>query len=229
MKDNLKINDMPQNERPMEKLLLNGPESLSNAELLAILLRTGTKSENVISLSNRVLSEVNGLDGLLNVSYSDITKIKGIKDTKACQIFSLIELCNRFRTLKAQRNSFSITNPQKIGELLLNEMRNLTQETLKLIMLDTKNNIISTKDIFKGTLNSSIVHPREIFSEAVKKSSASIIICHNHPSGDPTPSKEDINITIRLNECGRLMGIQLLDHIIIGSNSFISLKQKGII
>ena len=111
----------------------------------------------------------------------------------------------------------------------MKEMVFLKQEVLKLIMLDTKNNVIGIKDVFKGSLNSSIVHPREIFKEALKKSSASIIICHNHPSGDPTPSKEDINITIRLKECGKIIGIDLLDHLIIGKNKYISLKQKGII
>jgi len=111
----------------------------------------------------------------------------------------------------------------------MKEMVVLKQEVLKLIMLDTKNNIIGIKDVFKGSLNTSIVHPREIFKEAIKKSSSSIIICHNHPSGDPTPSKEDINITIRLKECSKIMGIDLLDHLIIGKDQYVSLKEKGII
>ena len=113
--------------------------------------------------------------------------------------------------------------------LLINEMNNLNQEVLKLILLNTKNTVIGVKDVFKGSLNSSIVHPREIFREAVQRGSANIIICHNHPSGDPTPSKEDINVTLRIKQCGDLMGIKLLDHIIIGNNNYISLKEKGII
>ena len=229
MINNIKVNDIPLNERPIEKLLQYGAEKLSDAELLAILLRTGTKGENVINLSNRLLLELGGLDGLLHISYDKANNIKGIKKVKACQIIAMMELFNRVRTLRSQRDSFKISSPKEISELLINEMSNLNQEVFKLILLNTKNIIIGTKDVFKGTLNSSIVHPREVFKEAVQRGSASIIVCHNHPSGDPTPSKEDINITIRLKECGNLMGIQLLDHIIIGDNKYTSLKEKGII
>ena len=116
-----------------------------------------------------------------------------------------------------------------ISTLLINEMSNLKQEVFKLIFLNTKNIVIGSKDVFKGTLNSSIVHPREVFKEAIQRGSASIIACHNHPSGDPNPSKEDINITLRLKECGKIMGIELLDHMIIGANKYVSLKEKGII
>lgn len=229
MPDNIRVNDIPLNERPIEKLLKFGVESLSNAELLAILLRTGTKGENVISLSNRVITELKGLDGLLNISYDEANKIKGIKKVKACQIIAMSELFNRFKTLKSKNGNFKITSPREISSLLINEMSNLNQEVFKVILLNTKNNIIGTKDVFKGTLNSSIVHPREVFKEAVSRGSASIIVCHNHPSGDPNPSREDIDITIRLKECGKLMGIALLDHIIIGNNKYVSLKEKGII
>lgn len=229
MQNNIKINDIPKNERPMEKLIKYGADDLSNAELLAILLRSGTRGENIISLSTRLLSEVGGLDGLLHINMEDVKKLKGIKDVKACQIIAMMELFKRFRTLKSQSNDFKISSPKDISALLINEMNNLNQEVLKLILLNTKNVVIGVKDVFKGGLNSSIVHPREIFREAVQRGSANIIICHNHPSGDPTPSKEDINITLRIKQCGDLMGIKLLDHIIIGNNSYISLKEKGII
>ncbi|ATD55870.1 RadC family protein [Clostridium chauvoei] len=229
MNINIKVSDIPKNERPIEKLLLIGPESLSNAELLAVILRTGTRGENVISLSTRLLAEVEGLDGLFNSNFKDMTSIKGIKNTKASQLIAMIELSKRFNTLRANKEDKKISSPKDVANLLMNEMANSNQEVLKLIMLDTKNKIIGFKDVFKGTLNSSIVHPREIYCEAIKRSSANIIVCHNHPSGDPTPSKEDINITIRLKECGKIMGIDLLDHIIIGNDKFISLKEKGII
>lgn len=229
MQNNIKINDIPKNERPMEKLIKYGADDLSNAELLAVLLRSGTRGENIISLSTRLLSEVGGLDGLLHINMEDVKKLKGIKDVKACQIIAMMELFKRFRTLKSQSNDFKISSPKDISALLINEMNNLNQEVLKLILLNTKNVVIGVKDVFKGGLNSSIVHPREIFREAVQRGSANIIICHNHPSGDPTPSKEDINITLRIKQCGDLMGIKLLDHIIIGNNSYISLKEKGII
>lgn len=229
MNNNVRINDIPENERPIEKLLINGPDSLNNAELLAIILRTGIRGENVIALSNRLLSEVDGLDGLLVSNYSEITNIKGIKKIKASQIIAMVELFSRFKTLRSLSKGYKISSPSQLSEMLMNEMTDLSQEVLKLIMLNTKNEVIGIKDVFKGSLNTSIVHPREIFKEAVKRSSASIIICHNHPSGDPSPSKEDVNITIRLKECGSIMGISLLDHIIIGNKKFVSLKEKGII
>ena len=229
MAENIRVNDIPLNERPVEKLLQFGVESLSNEELLAILLITGTKGENVIALSKRLLIELDGLDGLLNVSFEEASKIKGIKKVKACQIIAMMELFNRFKTLKSQKENLKISSPKDVSTLLINEMSNFKQEVFKLILLNTKNIIIGTKDVFKGTLNSSIVHPREVFKEAVQRGSANIIVCHNHPSGDPNPSKEDIDITLRLKECGNIMGIGLLDHIIIGNNKYVSLKEKGII
>ncbi len=229
MENSLKIKDIPKNERPKEKLLSYGADTLNNSELLAIILRTGTKGENVLQLSNRLLSEFQGLDGILEASLDDITSIKGIKEGKASQILALAELFRRFRTFKSADRDIKIMSPNDIVMLINGEMSLLKQEILKVIFLNTKNIVIGTKDVFKGSLNTSIVHPREIFKEAVNKSSAKIIICHNHPSGDPTPSKEDINITLRIKECGEIMGIQLLDHIIIGKNGFISLKEKGFI
>ena len=229
MTNNIRVNDIPLNERPMEKLLQFGVDTLSNEELLAILLRTGTKGENVIALSSRLLAELDGLDGLLNVSYEEASKIKGIKKVKACQIIAMMELVNRIRTFKSQKEMIKISSPKDIASLLINEMVNLKQEVFKLILLNTKNIVIGTKDIFKGTLNSSIVHPREVLKEAIQRGSANVIVCHNHPSGDPSPSKEDIDITIRLKECGNIIGIGLLDHIIIGNNKYVSLKEKGII
>ena len=221
MNNSIKVIDIPKEERPIEKMLINGPEILSNAELLAVILRTGTRGENVISLSTRILSEFDGLNGLLDIGISEITSIKGIKNIKASQILAIGELFRRFNSLNLIREGNSISSPRDIAKLLINEMMSLKQEILKLIMLDTKNNIIGIKDVFKGSLNTSIVHPREIFKEALKKSSSSIIICHNHPSGDPTPSKEDINITLRLKECSKIIGIDLLDHLIIGKDKFV--------
>lgn len=229
MNNNLRIIDIPQNERPVEKLITFGAETLNNSELLAIILRSGVKGENVLSLSQRVLGELNGLNGLLNASYKDITSIKGIKEVKASQILALVELGRRLNALKGKADEISINSPQDIGNMLKSEMSGLNQEVLKLIVLNTKNKIIRIKDVFKGTLNTSIVHPREIYSEAIKCGGASIIICHNHPSGDPTPSKEDINITERIKQCGKIVGIELLDHIIVGDQKFLSLKEKGIL
>jgi DNA repair protein RadC len=228
MNSSLKIKDIPQNERPKEKLLAYGADSLSNSELLAIILRTGTQGENVLQLSGRLLSELEGLDGILSASFNDITSIKGIKTGTASQILALSELFRRFGTLKAMKKDVKINSPKDLADLLMGEMNELNQEILKVVLLSTKNIIIGTKDVFKGSLNTSIVHPREIFKQAIDKNSASIIICHNHPSGDPTPSKEDINITLRIKECGNIIGINLVDHIIIGNNKFVSLKERGL-
>lgn len=228
MNDAMKLKDLPQNERPRERLLKYGPEVLSNTELLAIILRTGCEKENVINLSGRVLSESGGINGLLNLLPEEIMKLKGIGSAKASQIAAIGELSKRLKALKSGEQ-FKISEPKDAASLVMEEMRYLKEEHLKVIMLNTKNIVIGSKDVSIGSLNSSIVHPREIFLEAIKKSSATIVICHNHPSGDPTPSAEDINVTNRIKECGKLLGIELLDHIIIGNGIYISLKDKNVI
>lgn len=227
MSKNIKINEIPSGERPREKLLFYGAQFLSNEELLAIILRTGNKDLNVVELSYRIIHSVGGLNGLCRASAKELMKVKGVKEAKATQILAVCELYRRFKT--SELTQVKISKPSDVAELVLDELRMLQQEVLMLITLDTKNKVISKKEIFKGGLNSSLVHPREIFKEAVKDSAASIIICHNHPSGDPTPSRDDINITTRLKECGKMMGIELLDHLIIGDNRFISLKEKDIL
>ncbi|MGO5066014.1 JAB domain-containing protein [Clostridium sporogenes] len=228
MHNNFKIKDLPKNERPQERLIRYGAEALSNSELLAVILRTGTKNQNIMMLASSLIKETGGLDQLFNQSIEELTKIKGIGVTKAVQILALSEISKRFKTYKSG-NEYKISTPLDVSNLVMEDMKYLRQEKLKVLILNTKNIVTYIRDIFIGTLNSSIVHPREIFCEAIKKNGASIIICHNHPSGDPTPSKEDINITLRLKECGKLIGIDLLDHIIIGENKYISIKAKGII
>ena len=225
---NIKISDLPLSQRPMEKLLKYGADSLGNEELLAILLRTGTKGENVIELSTRLISNLGGLDKILDASYEEIKKIKGIKNVKACQVMALSELFRRFKTLRAQNDLFKVTRPSEIAELLMNEMNVLKQETLKLILLDTKNNIIRTKDVFTGTLNSSLIHPREIFREALAFNGVSIICVHNHPSGDAHPSSEDISMTQKLVDLGKMMNVDIVDHIIIGRNQYYSFKAEKV-
>ncbi|ERK32051.1 MULTISPECIES: RadC family protein [Clostridium] len=226
---NLKVMDLPLNERPEEKLFLYGAESLSNTELIALILRCGSKNENVLGLSSRVLETVDGLNGMLSAGIEDFLQINGIKKAKASRLIALCELTKRINSYRGTAEEIKITEPRIVANILMNEMQNLPQEVLKLIILNTKNVVISIKEVFKGSLNSSIVHPREIFSEALKKNAASIIICHNHPSGDPTPSKEDINITLRIKECGKIIGIELLDHVIIGNGNYASMKEKSII
>ena len=228
MEKSLKIMDLPTNERPRERLMRYGADTLSNAELLAIILRTGTRKEDIVTLSNKIIKESGGLNGLLNMNFDEFMELHGIGEAKAAQLIALSELSKRFKSYRAG-DVCKITQPKDAADYVIEDMKSLNVEHLKVIMLNTKNIVISVCDISMGSLNSSIVHPREVFCEAIKKRSASIIICHNHPSGDPTPSSEDINITNRLRECGKIIGIELLDHLIIGNGIFISLKEKGIL
>lgn len=228
MNNALKIMDLPENERPQERLIRYGAEVLSNSELLAIILRTGTKKQNVINLSSFLLKERGGLNGLINSTYEELKEIDGIGIVKAAEIMALAEISKRFRSFKSGED-YRISSPKDAADYVMDEMKYLQKEHLRVIMLNTKNMVICSKDVSMGSLNSSIVHPREIYTEAIKRCSASIIICHNHPSGDPTPSLEDINITKRLAECGKIIGIELIDHIVIGDGTYISLKEKGVL
>jgi DNA repair protein RadC len=162
------------------------------------------------------------------MNFDEFMELHGIGEAKAAQLIALSELSKRFKSYRAG-DVCKIIQPKDAADYVIEDMKSLNVEHLKVIMLNTKNIVISVCDISMGSLNSSIVHPREVFCEAIKKRSASIIICHNHPSGDPTPSSEDINITNRLRECGKIIGIELLDHLIIGNGIFISLKEKGIL
>nr|WP_275695628.1 DNA repair protein RadC [Fredinandcohnia sp. SECRCQ15] len=222
----LMIRDFPQEERPRERLISDGPESLSNHELLAILLRTGTKEESVLQLSNRLLQHFEGLRLLKDASVEEITMIKGIGIAKAVQIMASIELGRRIGKLQYE-DRYVIRSPEDGARYVMEDMRFLSQEHFVCLYLNTKNQVIHRQTIFIGSLNASIVHPREVYKEAFRRSAASIIAIHNHPSGDPAPSREDIEVTKRLVECGKIIGIELLDHLIIGEHKFVSLKEKG--
>jgi DNA repair protein RadC len=225
-KDTLMIRDFPQDERPRERFIQHGPQSLSNHELIAILLRTGTKDESVLQLSNRLLTQFEGLRLLKSATLEEMTEIKGIGHAKAIQILAAVELGRRVTNL-AFSDRYVIRSPEDGAKYMMNEMRFLTQEHFVCLFLNTKNQVIHKQTIFIGSLNASIVHPREIFKEGLRRSAASIICLHNHPSGHPEPSREDIEVTKRLVECGRIIGIDILDHLIIGENKFVSLKEKG--
>jgi len=222
-----KIMDMPQNERPQERLLRYGAEHLSNSELLAVILRTGTKNENIINLSQRIIGNFNGINGLLEASQEDLMKMNGIKEAKAAQILSVAELSKRFLSYRSG-DTYKINSPADAANLIMVELREFKQEILKVLLLNTKNVVIGIHNASMGSLNSSIVHPREIYKEAIRKSAAAIIMVHNHPSGDPTPSSEDIAATGRIKEVGKIIGIELLDHVIIGDGKFISLREKNL-
>ncbi|WLV23687.1 DNA repair protein RadC [Aciduricibacillus chroicocephali] len=220
------IKDTPVEDRPRERLLQYGPGRLSNQELLAILLGSGTRQESVMSLSNRVLLHFDGLKLLNEATIEELKAIKGIGDAKGVLILAALELGKRLNQYRPQEKFF-IRSPEDGADYVMEEMRQLKQEHFVALFLDTKNQVLHRQTIFIGSLNASIVHPREVFREAVRRSAASIICIHNHPSGDPAPSQEDIQVTRRLVEAGKMMGIELLDHIIIGDRRFVSLKEKG--
>jgi DNA repair protein RadC len=223
---NLLLRDVPHDERPRERMQQFGAQALSNAELLAILLRTGTFAESAVRLAQKILIEAGSLRNLVDMSKDQLMMIKGIGPAKALQIQASIELGRRLaRTSMA--DTITIRSPQDVSTYLMEDLRYLQKEHFVCLFLNTKNHVIGQETLSMGSLNASIVHPREVFRAAIKRSSASIICVHNHPSGDPTPSPEDIQMTARLVEAGQIIGIEVLDHIILGDQNFVSLKEKG--
>ncbi len=226
MNDHLMIRDFPDSERPRERFLQFGAQSLSNQELLALLLRTGTKNESVLQLAERLICHFDGLRMLKDASVDEMTGLNGIGEAKAIQILAAVELGRRITNL-CYEDRYVIRSPEDCANYCMNDMRFLSQEHFVCLYLNTKNQVLHKQTIFIGSLNASIVHPREVFKEAFRRSAASVICIHNHPSGDPTPSREDIEVTKRLRECGKLIGIEVLDHLIIGEKKYVSLKEKG--
>lgn len=220
-------------ERPYEKCERFGAGSLTDIELLAILLRTGTKGENSLQLARKLLypdsdTQKNGGTHLQSWTREDLMKVHGIGRVKATQILCLCELSKRLSQLSA-REELDFSKPDTIAEYYMEDMRHRNQEHLKLIMLNTRSRLIGESEISKGTVNMSVVSPRELFVEALQKNAVYIILLHNHPSGDPSPSTDDILITKRVKLGGQLLGIELLDHIIIGDNCYVSLAEQGIL
>lgn len=221
------MKNLPETERPREKLLSEGPGALSAAELLAIIIRTGSKNESALSLANSLLSKtMRGIEDIAEMSAEEIKEVKGLGDAKAAQIIAALELGRRAGSAKFKK--FKIKSPSDISDYFINEMAHLKREHFNIVMLDNKNYIIEVYNVSIGSLNSAIVHPREVYRNAIKRSSASIILVHNHPSGDITPSSEDIAITKRLDECGKIVGIKVLDHIIVGENGYFSFKEENL-
>lgn len=228
----LKMTDLPASERPYEKLEKFGAETLSNAELLAIIIRTGNRDETSVALAQRLLMQGEGGNGLVflyNVSLEQLRKIKGIGRVKAIQLKALMELSKRISSTFGMDKRLTLKSPEDVSGLLMEEMRHLNKEVFKVILLNTKNHLIKHMNISIGSLNASVVHPREVFSEAVKAGCSGVIFAHNHPSGDPEPSMEDIETTRRLVSAGNILGIKVLDHVIIGNGRYVSLKERGIV
>lgn len=221
---------MCREERPYEKCEQYGAENLTDAELLAVLIRTGTKGENSLQLAQKILHPDFIQDGILSIhqwSLEQLTGLKGIGKVKAIQILCLSELAKRLSKAEAHKR-LNFSAPETIAQYYMEDMRHRNREVMKLLFLNTKSRFLGENDISVGTVNTALVSPREIFLEALKKNAVSVILLHNHPSGDPTPSRDDILVTKRVLEAGEIIGIELLDHIIIGDNCFISLREKGL-
>jgi DNA repair protein RadC len=230
MQDRLKMKDMPISERPYEKLEKFGSEMLSNAELLAIIIKTGSRNETSVMLAQKLLTcgdDEKGLAFLHDISLEELKAIKGIGRVKAIQIKALAEVSKRMASSFGMGNRVTIKSPEDVARLLMEEMRHLKKEVFKIILLNTKNCLMKHVSISIGSLNASIVHPREVFTEAVKTGCSGVLMVHNHPSGDPTPSSQDIETTKRLQQVGEIVGIKLIDHLVIGDGTFISLKEEG--
>lgn len=220
----MKIKDLPEQNRPRERFLKHGPETLSDAELFAILLRTGTKGENVIDMSNRLIAEY-GLDKLFECSLKELQKIKGIGPSKAMQILTIAEIQKRINQSKKPQRF--ISSARAVFELMREKLKDEKQEHFIAIHLNNRNYFIKEELITKGILDASIIDPREVFKSSIRNSASRIILVHNHPSGDPTPSKEDKEVTEKLVEAGELLGIRVLDHVIIGKDNYWSWKKEN--
>ncbi len=221
------IKDLPPEVRPRERLARDGERALSDAELLAIVLRTGSQGDTALELAQKLLLQFGGLQGLSQCALLELAKVKGVGTAKACQVKAALELGRR--AFGGQRSEkITIRTPADAAQLVMSEMRYLDREHFQVILLNTRNMVIGIERVSVGTLNASLAHPRECFKEAIRQSAAAVIFVHNHPSGDPTPSPEDIALTRQLVEAGRLLGIEVLDHIIIGDGVFVSLKDRGL-
>ena len=224
------VRDLPVEERPREKLLKHGASALNDTELLAILLRTGTSSVSVLHLAEEVLAQYRdkGLAAIIHMVPQEIASIHGIGLAKAATIIAAVELGRRLSTRAAEKLE-KIGSPDDVAHCVMPLLRFEQREHFLVLLLDTRNRVIAMPTISIGGLSASIAEPREIFREAIQRSAASIILVHNHPSGDPEPSAEDIFLTKRMMKAGKLMGIPVLDHVIIGDDKFISLKDEGMV
>src|SRR5438067_348383 len=228
----VKIRELPEEDRPREKLLKRGAEALTNRELIAILLRTGVRGKNAVEVGGEILEKYKTLSGLTQTSASELRKIRGIGSAKAVQLAAAFKLAERMA--KENISPQKIDSPELVNEFFGAEMRALQKESLRVVLLDTRYHLIGTEEISRGSVNESIAHPREVFRPALLASAYAIIVVHNHPSGDPSPSAADHNLTRRLADAAELMQIKLLDHVIIGSpadnrDPYYSFKEAGVL
>ncbi len=222
------VRDLPKSERPRERLIKFGPEALSAQELLALIIGRGIPKKSVMNIAQELLARFGNIKAISQASIAALSEIKGIGLAKAAQIKACFELGKR-QDLEPELKNYVIKNPQSVVKAIRASIKDKAKEHFKLILLDTRNKIIGISTISIGTLNAGLVHPREIFKEAIIHNSASVVLAHNHPSGDPEPSDEDLTITKRLVKSGKILGIEVIDHIIIGKTNFSSFKERGLI
>jgi DNA repair protein RadC len=228
MKDSFTVHDLPRSERPRERLLKLGSEALSAQEILALILGRGIKGESVIEISQKLLSRFGNLKAVANASVEELTQTKGIGPAKAAQIKAALELSKRLEADAGEGPKPMLKSPEDVVAVVRSQLKGKKKEHFLVLCLDTRNRLINCKPVSIGSLDTSIVHPREVFKEAVSSSAASVIFVHNHPSGDPEPSKEDVELTKRLAKAGEIIGIDVLDHIIVCDKSYVSLKAKNL-
>ena len=224
------VRDLPPEERPREKLLLCGAAALSNAELLAILLRSGTRKKSVLRIAEEILAHIKeqGLAGMVHISVPELAKIDGVGRVKAATLQAAIELGRRLSVQQAARIEI-IHGPEDAAHYAMPRYRFEQKEHFAVLLLNTKNHVLGMPEVSVGSLSASVVHPREVFRAAIDYAAASMILLHNHPSGDPTPSREDIAVTERLVKAGKIMDIPVLDHVVLGNERFTSFKEQGLI
>jgi DNA repair protein RadC len=221
------IRQLPASERPRERLRDRGATALSNSELLAIILRTGTPSENALALANAALARFGGLPGLVRASFGELCAQHGMGEAKAAQVKAALELGLRLVSAQPEERA-TVRSPQDVSNLLLAEMGLLEQEHMRVLLLNTKNQVLAMPEVYKGSVNTAQVRVGELFREAIREGCAAIIVVHNHPSGDPTPSPDDVEMTRELIEAGKLLNIEVLDHIVIASQGVVSLRERGL-
>nr|HET6902566.1 DNA repair protein RadC [Ktedonobacteraceae bacterium] len=219
------IHDIPVDERPRERLKHYGPQALSNSELLAILLRTGTTRDNVIELASKLLAKYGGLNGLIRAEFSELCNEHGLGEAKTAQLKAGLEVGRRLGMLQPDEK-YQIKSPADAANLVMMEMTYLDHEQIRILILDTKNRVVENITRYQGTVNGSVLRAAEIFRPAIIRNCPAVIVCHNHPSGDPTPSPEDITVTEQLVAAGIHLDIELVDHLVIGNHRFVSLKER---
>ncbi len=222
-----RIMDLHESDRPRERLASLGPQALSNAELIAILLRVGVRGENAVAVGQRLLNRFGGLSGLHRAPFKELMGQRGLGEAKACQIKAAIELGRRL-TLESPEERPAINSPADAAALVQYEMSALEQEHLRVMLLDRRNRVMETAEVYKGSVSSSQIRIGEVFKAAVRSNASALIVIHNHPSGDPTPSPDDVAVTRAIVQAGKLLDVEVLDHLVIGQGRWISLKERGL-